>query len=107
MRKAWMAVALTAGLAALAPPAVAQGKWLRYDPSQRQRTAMDTCLKDEVMNGAWCVKKCQADFRMDLTSRPPSCIATKPNAKYVPTTPTWKAPDAAPAAPSRSAGPGA
>ncbi len=82
--KALMAVAaLAAGLAVL-PPASAQKPTRVYEPSSRLRTGIESCMKDEVMNGANCVKKCQADFRLDLTTRPPSCYALKPDAKYVP-----------------------
>jgi hypothetical protein len=82
-------------LAALAAsPAFGQGSGAmpRYEPSQRARTALDTCLKDEVMNGAWCVKKCQKDFRLDPQARPPVCIGLKADAKYQPPEPTWKPP---------------
>jgi hypothetical protein len=81
-------------LAALgAAPAFGQGSTMpRYEPSQRARTALDTCLKDEVMNGAWCVKKCQKDFRIDLQARPPVCIGVKADAKYQPPEPTWTPP---------------
>ncbi len=90
-------VALVAGLAAV-PPAFAQGKALpKYEPTQRQRTALDTCLKDEVMNGPNCVKKCQADFRLDLKGKKPVCVAVKPDAKYVEVAPTWKPPAKRPA----------
>ena len=55
------------GLAAV-PPALAQGK--RYEPPQRLRVgAMDSCLKDEVMNGNFCVKQCAEGFRMELGKR--------------------------------------
>ena len=84
MKRAAVVAALVAGLAAM-PPAFAQGKkGAYYEPSQRLRTALDTCMKDEVMNGANCVKKCQGDFKMDLTSRPPICFSNRPDAKYEP-----------------------
>jgi hypothetical protein len=88
------AVVLIAGLVAL-PPALAQGQKRPtvYEPSQRLRTAIESCMKDEVMNGANCVKKCQPDFRMDLTTRPPTCYALKPDAKYVPPTPGYVTPE--------------
>ena len=91
-KAALMAVALIMGLAAL-PPALAQGKkGAYYEPSQRLRTPLDTCLKDEVMNGANCVKKCQEGFNIDLTTRPPICFTTRPDAKYVPPQPTFVPP---------------
>jgi hypothetical protein len=76
------AIAL-AGLAAM-PPALGQKPTRVYEPSSRLRTAIESCMKDEVMNGANCVKKCQPDFRLDLATRPPTCYALKPEAKYVP-----------------------
>jgi hypothetical protein len=79
-----MALVMVAGLAAL-PPVLAQpARVTHYEPSQRSKTVLESCLKDEVMNGPNCVKKCQPDFRLDLTSRPPLCIATRPNARYEP-----------------------
>ena len=94
MTKASLMVAgLVVGLAAL-PPALGQGKkGAYYEPSQRLRTAIETCMKDEVMNGANCVKKCQDDFKLDLTSRPPICISTRPDAKYAPPQPSFVPPD--------------
>lgn len=92
-RKAIWLGFLVAGLAAM-PPALAQGKkGAYYEPSQRLRTGMETCLKDEVMNGANCVKKCQADFKLDLTSHPPICFSNRPDARYDPPKPTFVPPD--------------
>jgi hypothetical protein len=93
MRKAtWVALGLIAGLAAV-PPAFAQGKkGGYYEPSQRLRTAIETCMKDEVMNGANCVKKCQEGFTLDVTQRPPICYSTRPDARYVPPQPTFVPP---------------
>jgi hypothetical protein len=87
-----LAVGLVAGLAAM-PPVLAQPKkGAYYEPSQRLRTAVETCMKDEVMNGANCVKKCQADFKLDLTVRPPICFSNRPDAKYEPPKPTFVPP---------------
>ena len=85
-------MALAAGLAAM-PPALAQKPARVYEPSTRLRTGIETCLKDEVMNGANCVKKCQPDFRLDLTTRPPTCYALKPDARYVPPKPEFVPPE--------------
>jgi hypothetical protein len=86
-RARWFAV--VAGLAAL-PPALAQDKRVtHYEPNERARTGIEVCMKDEVMLGANCVKKCQPGFRLDSTSRPPLCIATRPDAKYVPVKPGY------------------
>jgi hypothetical protein len=90
-----LAMAMVTGLAAL-PPALGQERRItHYEPSQRLRTGLDTCMKDEVMNGANCVKKCQDKYRLDLTSRPPLCIATQPDAKYVPQRPAYETPEKA------------
>ena len=92
-RRMVLAMAMAAGLAAV-PPALGQERRItHYEPSQRPHTGIETCMKDEVMSGAYCVKKCQPDFRIDLTSRPPLCIATKPDAKYEPVKPNWTPPD--------------
>ena len=80
---------------ALAAPSLAQ-RLPTYEPSQRARTAMDVCLKDEVMNGAYCVKKCQSGFRLDLSRRPPVCIGLTESAKYVPPKPGYVPPPKGP-----------
>lgn len=47
-----------------------------YQPSQRLRTAMESCLKDEISEGAHCIKKCQTGFRLDVQrDKPPQCIS--------------------------------
>lgn len=87
------AALILAGLAAV-PPALAQAQrqgsagGLRYEPVQRTRVgALDNCLKDEVMNGAFCVKKCAEGFRMEMASRSATCIATRADAKVPPPKP--------------------
>ena len=91
-KAALMIAGLVVGLAAL-PPALGQGKkGAYYEPSQRLRTAIETCMKDEVMNGANCVKKCQEGFTLDLATRPPICTSTRPDAKYVAPEPTFVPP---------------
>jgi hypothetical protein len=60
-------------------------------------------MKDEVMNAAYCVKKCQPNFRMEFSGRTPVCIGTKPDAKYVPP----KAEYETPKTPLKSTAPGA
>jgi hypothetical protein len=94
MTRTLVALAVTvAGLAAM-PPALAQPqKVTHYEPSQRLRTGIESCMKDEVMNGANCVKKCQAGFRLDVTSRPPLCIATQAGATYNPPKPGYETPE--------------
>jgi hypothetical protein len=93
MRALYLAMTVAAGLAAVPPALAQQQRVTHYEPSQRLRTAIETCMKDEVMNGAYCVKKCQEDFRLDLSSRPPLCIATRPNARYEPVKPGYTPPD--------------
>lgn len=59
-------------------------------------------MKDEVMEGAYCVKKCQPNFRLDAQKgRPPLCIATNAAAR-VPANaapPVWDPPPKAPKVP--------
>jgi len=65
------------------PPALAQGK--RYEPPQRMRAGgMDNCMKDEVMNGNYCVKQCAEGFRMEMGKRDAACIALTPGAQVPP-----------------------
>jgi hypothetical protein len=90
MRGVAVALMLVAAPMAL-PPAHAQGSGARYEPSQRMRL-LEGCMKDEVANGPNCVKRCQADFRLDLNVRPPVCIATKTDARYTPPKPEYQAP---------------
>jgi hypothetical protein len=72
-----------AGLAAV-PPALAQGR-AQYEPPQRQRVgALDNCMKDEVMNSAWCVKRCAEGFKMEMGKRSATCVATSAGAKVPP-----------------------
>lgn len=93
MTRATMTIlAVALGLAVM-PPALGQKPTRVYEPSERLRTALDTCMKDEVMNGAYCIKKCQPDFRLDTTTRPPTCYALKPEARYVAPTPKFIPPD--------------
>jgi hypothetical protein len=92
MTRAKVGLLLIAGLAAL-PPALAQKKGAYYEPSQRLRTGMETCMKDEVMSGANCVKKCQEDFKLDVSVRPPICFSNRPDAKYDPPKSTFTPPD--------------
>lgn len=98
------AAALAAAAFCLPPAALAQGSLPAYEPQQRLRTALDTCMKSEVMANAYCVKKCQAGFRMDMSGQKPRCIGLKPEAKYDPPKPAYQPP--APN-PSRKALPGA
>jgi hypothetical protein len=83
MRIAAAVIALGAG--ALALPAAADQKPaaqnLSYDiyvPSERLRTRREaSCLSDEDMKGAYCVKKCDKDY-VSFGSRPPRCRSAEP-----------------------------
>lgn len=73
------------------------GDMPRYEPSQRLRTGIETCRKDEVMNAAYCVKRCQEGFRLDVSKRPPVCVGLRADARPVPAAPAYKPTPAAPA----------
>jgi hypothetical protein len=90
-------MALAAGLAGI-PPALGQGQQKPtrvYEPSSRVRIGLDTCRKDEVEHGPNCVKKCQPDFRLDVTTRPATCYALRPEARYVPPKVEYSTPEKA------------
>jgi len=66
-----------------------------YQPSQRQRTALESCMKDEVSEGAYCIKKCQPNFRLDAQKgKTPVCVATSAAARAPVSTaaPAWEPP---------------
>jgi hypothetical protein len=87
-------VLFTFVLAAGALPALGQGGSMpSYEPSKRQRTSLDTCLKDEQMDGAWCVKKCQSGFRLESSKGKHKCTGLRADAKYVPPQPAWTPPE--------------
>jgi hypothetical protein len=84
---------LAAALAVVAGSAFAQSRMPRYEPSTRVRLPAEVrCMSDEVEHGAACVKKCQADFRLDLEAKPPACIGTKVDARYEPPKPEFTTP---------------
>lgn len=69
-RCAWLVVVLGTTTLASAQNAAS------YQPAQRLRTALDTCQKDEVMEGAHCIKKCQPGFRLDIgRDKTPACVS--------------------------------
>jgi len=41
-------------------------------------------MKDETMNGAWCVKRCAEGFKMELGKRNATCVAVSAGAKIPP-----------------------
>lgn len=98
MNRTLGAIALAAAGLWLAPAALAQGG-ASYEPQQRLRTALDACLRTEVQRGAYCVRKCAAEFRLDLSGARPRCLATKPNASYEPPKPGYRPPAPRPGAP--------
>jgi hypothetical protein len=49
------------------------------------------------MRNAYCVRKCEAGFRMDLSGAKPKCIGLKPDAKYTPPKPAYQPPAPNPA----------
>lgn len=79
------AAAIALGAGAIALPASADQKQaaqnLNYDiyvPSERLRTRREaSCLADEDMKGAYCVKKCDKDY-VSFGSRPPRCRSAEP-----------------------------
>lgn len=84
--------------AGLSPAALAQGAMPSYEPQRRLRTAIDNCLKNEVLVGAHCVRKCTQDFRMDLSGKEPRCVGLKATARHTPPEPNYKPKPADPAA---------
>jgi hypothetical protein len=93
---AFVMALVAAGLAA-SPPVPAQDKPVRvYEAQWRERSGLLTCMKGETMHKSMCVKPCQPGFRMELDTRPPKCVATRPDAKYVPPPPPqYQAPEKA------------
>jgi len=84
--------------AALAAAAQAD-RMPRYEPSQRVRLPGEAgCLKDEQAREAICVKKCQADFRLEWNGPKATCVGTKVDARYQPPKPEY-------VPPTRPAGP--
>ena len=63
-----------------------------YEPQQRLRTALDTCLKTEVMQGAYCVQKCSAGFRMNVVGGKSKCVGQSAAAKHEPKKPSFTSP---------------
>lgn len=79
---------VAAALAATAACAAAQDKPVRvYEANWRERAGLLGCMKGETMHKSLCVKPCQSGFRLELDTRPPKCVATRPDARYVPPPP--------------------
>ena len=81
---------LAAGLG-LAAGALAQNL-PTYEPQRRLRTALDACLKTEVMRDAYCVQKCSAGFRMNVVGGKPKCVGQGAAAKHEPPKPSYTPP---------------
>lgn len=79
------AAAIALGAGAIVLPASADQKSatqnLNYDiyvPSERLRTRRESsCLNDEDMRGAYCVKKCEKDYVL-FGTHPPRCRSAEP-----------------------------
>ena len=53
-----------------------------YEPSSRQRLRAETCMKDEVDQGAYCVKRCDEGFKLEMNGKKPLCRAAKAGAAH-------------------------
>ena len=49
-----------------------------YEPSQRLRTRRQECVGDEEPMGAYCAKKCQTGYQMEINGKYARCRALKP-----------------------------
>ena len=49
-----------------------------YEPSQRLRTRRQECMQDEEPMGAYCAKKCQAGYQMEISGKNARCRSLKP-----------------------------
>ena len=91
MKRATSLAILTAAGLAFAAAAQAQGL-PSYEPQQRLRTALDSCLRTEVMQGAYCVQKCAAGFRMNVAGGKTTCVGLGAASKYEPKKPAYTPP---------------
>lgn len=92
----WLPAAAGVLAAGLGLGAGAQTKMPTYEPQARLRTSLDMCLKSEIVREAYCVKKCAAGFRMDLTRKNPVCVGLKADATYTPPKPNYVPPKPVP-----------
>jgi hypothetical protein len=82
-----LAAAFAAGSAA------AQSRLPRYETSSRLRLPAEVgCMKDELMHGPSCVKKCQENFRLEFEGKVAVCIGLKADARYEPPKPEFTPP---------------
>ena len=49
-----------------------------YEPSQRLRTRRQECMRDEEPMGAYCAKKCQAGYQMEISGKNARCRSINP-----------------------------
>lgn len=75
-----------------------------YEPSSRQRLRAESCMKDEVDQGAMCVKRCDENFKLEANGRKFSCRATKSGATHVVLPPEYQPAPKLPNAPPPKAG---
>jgi hypothetical protein len=68
-------------LAALAGFASTAYGQTNYEQQRRLRTALDTCLPNETMDGAYCVRRCESGFKAVTSEGRTRCLATKAGAK--------------------------
>ena len=66
-------------LVTISQVAIAQGA-STYEPSSRVRLRAETCMKDEVDQGAMCVKRCDPDFKLEENGKKLICRANKSGA---------------------------
>ena len=51
-----------------------------YEPSSRQRLRAESCRKDEVDQGGYCIKRCDENFKLEVNGKKALCRATKSGA---------------------------
>jgi hypothetical protein len=49
-----------------------------YEPSKRRRNSRQVCMKDELDVGAYCAKKCQTGYQMDIKGNFATCRSLTP-----------------------------
>lgn len=97
------ALGVTALLVAVSQNAMAQSA-STYEPSSRVRLRTEVCMKDEVDQGAMCVKRCDADFKLEENGKKLMCRATKSGAVRKTPQVEYQPPPAEPNAPPPKAG---
>jgi len=75
-----------------------------YEPSSRQRLRAETCMKDEVEQGALCVKRCDENFKAEVNGKKMLCRATKAGATRKAIQSEYQPPQPAPNAPPAKSG---